>query len=102
MRASTIADIVINCTPVGMHPNVDDTPMPPAGFRAGTVAMDAVYHPENTMFLKLARERECRTVTGVDMFVRQAAIQSQLYTGSEPPLELLREVVRRKLGPFRT
>ena len=39
------------------------------------------------MFLKLARERECRTVSGVDMFLRQAAIQSQLYTGQEPPVE---------------
>lgn len=102
MRASMIPDILINCTPVGMHPNVDETPMPPAGFRPGMVVMDTVYHPENTMFLKLARERECRTVSGVDMFVRQAAIQSQLYTGQEPPVDLMREVVRRKLGPLRT
>jgi 3-dehydroquinate dehydratase/shikimate dehydrogenase len=102
MRASQVLDIAINCTPVGMHPNVDDTPMPPAGFRPGMVVMDTVYHPENTMFLKLARERECRTVSGVDMFIRQAAIQSQLYTGMDPPVELMKEVVRHKLGPFRT
>jgi 3-dehydroquinate dehydratase / shikimate dehydrogenase len=102
MRASMIPDIYINCTPVGMHPNVDDTPMPPAGFRPGMVVMDTVYHPENTMFLKLARERECRTVSGVDMFIRQASLQSQLYTGMEPPEGLMREVVRRKLGPIRS
>ncbi len=102
MRASMVPDIVINCTPVGMHPNVDDTPMPPAGFRPGMVVMDTVYHPENTMFLKLARERECKTVSGVDMFIRQAALQSQLYTGQEPPVELMRDVVRRKLGPIRS
>lgn len=94
-------NIVINCTPVGMHPNVDDTPMPPAGFQPGMVVMDTVYHPENTMFLKLARERECRTVTGVDMFVRQAAHQFLLYTGQEAPPDVMREVVRRKLGPIR-
>jgi 3-dehydroquinate dehydratase/shikimate dehydrogenase len=102
MRASLVPDIYINCTPVGMHPNVDDTPMPPAGFRPGMVVMDTVYHPENTMFLKLARERECKTVSGVDMFIRQAAIQSQLYTGQEPPVEMMRDVVRRKLGPIRS
>ena len=102
MRASMIPDILVNCTPVGMHPNVDDTPMPPAGFRPGMVVMDAVYHPENTMFLKLARERECRTVSGVDMFIRQAALQSQLYTGQAPPVELMKDVVRRKLGPIRS
>ena len=43
--------------------------------QAGMVVMDTVYHPENTMFLKLARERDCQTVSGVDMFVRQAALQ---------------------------
>jgi 3-dehydroquinate dehydratase/shikimate dehydrogenase len=102
MRASFLPDIVINCTPVGMHPNVDDTAMPPAGFRPGMTVMDTVYHPENTMLLKLARERECKTVSGVDMFIRQAAIQSQLYTGQVPPTELMRDVVRRKLGPIRS
>ena len=101
MRASMLPDILVNCTPVGMHPHVDDTPMPPAGFRAGMTVMDTVYHPENTMFLKLARERDCKTVSGVDMFIRQAAIQFGLYTGREAPVELMREVVRRKLGPIR-
>ncbi len=100
-RASQMADIVINCTPVGMHPHLDDTPMPPAGFRPGMTVMDTVYHPENTMFLKLARERDCKTVSGVDMFLRQAALQFGLYTGREPPLDLMREVVRRKLGAAR-
>jgi 3-dehydroquinate dehydratase / shikimate dehydrogenase len=100
-RAGVHCDIIINCTPVGMHPNVDDTPMPPAGFNPGMVAMDTVYHPENTMFLKLARERECKTVSGVDMFIRQAATQFQLYTGQEAPTDDMRAVVRRKLGVVR-
>jgi 3-dehydroquinate dehydratase/shikimate dehydrogenase len=100
-RASTHCDVVINCTPVGMHPNVDDTPMPPGGFRLGMLVMDTVYHPENTMFLKLARERSCLTITGVDMFIRQAAQQFLLYTGKEAPMETMRGVVRRKLGPIR-
>src|SRR6202040_3282993 len=72
MRGGTMADVVINCTPVGMHPDVDETPIPPAAFRPGMIVFDTVYHPENTMFLKLARERECATISGVDMFVRQA------------------------------
>ena len=45
------------------------------------MVFDTIYHPENTMMLKLARERGCKVVTGVDMFLRQAAIQFQLYTG---------------------
>lgn len=100
-RAGAVTDVLINCTPVGMHPNVDDTPMPPAGFKQGMLVMDTVYHPENTMMLKLARERGCTTVTGVDMFIRQAAHQFLLYTGKEGPTDLMRDVVRRKLGPLR-
>lgn len=96
-RAGTPCDILINCTPVGMHPNLDDTPVPPAAFRAGMVAFDTVYHPENTMFLKLARERDCRTITGVDMFVSQAAQQFKLFTGQDAPVDRMREVVKRKL-----
>jgi 3-dehydroquinate dehydratase / shikimate dehydrogenase len=101
MRASTLHDILINCTPVGMHPDVDETPVPPAAFKANTIAFDTVYHPENTMFLKLARERGCATITGVEMFVRQAALQFKYYTGLDAPIELMREVVRRKLSPVR-
>ena len=101
-RASIIADVIINCTPVGMHPNVDDTPLPPSAFpRPGIVVFDTVYHPENTMMLKLARERQAQVVTGVDMFLRQAALQFKLYTGQDAPLEVMRAALKRKLGPIR-
>jgi 3-dehydroquinate dehydratase / shikimate dehydrogenase len=100
MRAGTLADVLINCTPIGMHPDVDDTPIPPAGFKPGMVAFDMVYHPENTMFLKLARERSCTTISGVEMFLRQAALQFKHFTGQDAPIDLMRDVVKRKLGPL--
>ncbi len=100
-RAGTLCDALINGTPVGMHPNVDETPVPPAAFRAGMVAFDTVYHPENTLFLKLARDRECETISGVEMFVAQAAAQFRHFTGLDAPVDLMREVVRRKLGALR-
>jgi 3-dehydroquinate dehydratase/shikimate dehydrogenase len=101
-RATIIADVIVNCTPVGMHPHVDDTPLPPSAFpRPGMVAFDTVYHPENTMMLKLARERQALTVTGVEMFLRQAALQFKIYTGKDAPMDLMRETLKRKLGPLR-
>jgi 3-dehydroquinate dehydratase/shikimate dehydrogenase len=101
-RATVIADVIINCTPVGMHPHVDDTPLPPSAFpRPGIVVFDTVYHPENTMLLKLAREREAKVVTGVDMFLRQAALQFKLYTGHDAPVDLMAATLKRKLGPLR-
>jgi len=101
-RATLVADVIVNCTPVGMHPEVDETPLPPSAFpRPSMVVFDTIYHPENTMMLKLARERGCATRTGVDMFVRQAALQFQLYTGRDAPTDLMRATLKRKLGPLR-
>ncbi len=101
-RATLISDVIINCTPVGMHPHVDDTPLPPSAFpRPGIVAFDTVYHPENTMLLKLARERQAIAITGVDMFLHQAALQFKIYTGLDAPLEVMLETLKRKLGPLR-
>jgi 3-dehydroquinate dehydratase/shikimate dehydrogenase len=101
-RATSIADVIVNCTPVGMHPHVDDTPLPASAFpRPGIVIMDTVYHPENTMVLKLARERQAVTITGLDMFLRQAALQFKIYTGEDAPLDVMRETLKRKLGPLR-
>jgi 3-dehydroquinate dehydratase / shikimate dehydrogenase len=102
MRATNLVDVVINATPVGMHPNVDDTPLPPAAFnRPGMVVFDTIYHPENTMLIKLARERGCQIVTGVDMFLRQAAYQFKLYTGQEPPVDAMVVALKQKLSPLR-
>ena len=102
MRASTVADVVINATPVGMHPNVDDTPLPPAAFsRPGMIVFDTIYHPENTMMIKLARERGCKTVTGTDMFIRQAEVQFKLYTGRDAPIDAMRDSLTLKLTPLR-
>ncbi len=101
-RTSTPSDVIINATPVGMHPNVDDTPLPAGAFsRPGMVVFDTIYHPENTMMLKLARERGAVTVTGVDMFLQQAAQQFKLYTGLDAPVDVMRDVLHRKLRPLR-
>ena len=101
-RASLIVDVVVNCTPVGMHPDVDDTPLPPAAFtRPGMMVFDTIYHPENTMLIKLARERGALVVTGVEMFVLQAAHQFKLYTGLDAPLDLMRNLIKRRLGPLK-
>jgi 3-dehydroquinate dehydratase/shikimate dehydrogenase len=101
-RAGNVTDVVINATPVGMHPNLDDTPLPPAAFsRAGMVVFDTIYHPENTMLLKLARERGAIGISGADMFIRQAELQFKLYTGQDAPEGLMRSTLKRKLSPLR-
>jgi 3-dehydroquinate dehydratase/shikimate dehydrogenase len=95
-------DLLMNCTPVGMHPNVDSTPFDRESLRSSMVVFDAVYNPENTLLVKEARSRGCKVVSGLDMFVRQAALQFQYFTGQPGPADLMREVLKRAIGAART
>jgi 3-dehydroquinate dehydratase/shikimate dehydrogenase len=99
-RGAVFADILVNCTPVGMFPNVDDTPFPMNWFRDDMIVFDTVYNPENTLFLKQAREHSCRTVSGIEMFVRQAALQYEYFTGQGAPVDVMRETLRRGISPL--
>jgi 3-dehydroquinate dehydratase/shikimate dehydrogenase len=98
-RHSVLCDVLVNCTSVGMHPHVDETPVHHSLLKPGLTVMDIVYTPETTMLIREARGRGCHVVTGVDMFVRQAAAQFKLFTGQEATLEYLRTVLRRALSP---
>ncbi|MBN2475388.1 MAG: shikimate dehydrogenase [Pirellulales bacterium] len=98
VRHSVSPDLLLNCTPVGMHPNVDETPFDRHHLRPSMVVFDAVYNPENTLLIKEARSRNCQVVTGVEMFVRQACLQFELFTGQEGPAELMRDVIKRAIA----
>ncbi|MFM8378157.1 MAG: shikimate dehydrogenase [Planctomycetia bacterium] len=88
-------DCLVNATPVGLHPNVNETPFDKEHLRSYMVVFDTVYNPENTLLVKEARSIGCRIVTGVDMFVRQAAIQFRIWHDREPPHQVMREALKR-------
>lgn len=91
------AEIVVNCTPMGMHPNVDACPV--AGLGAGVkVVFDTIYNPLQTKLLAMAKSRGCVCVSGLDMFVLQAAAQFELWTGKPAPTGTMRDVVERRLN----
>jgi 3-dehydroquinate dehydratase/shikimate dehydrogenase len=98
-RHNVPCDTVINCTSVGMHPNLDESPIHNSFLKPGLLVFDTIYTPETTLLIREARERGCQVLTGVDMFVRQAGLQFALFTGKEPPLELMTKLVRRALSP---
>jgi 3-dehydroquinate dehydratase/shikimate dehydrogenase len=100
-RHMSDVEIIVNCTPVGMHPNVDETPFNKSHLKPSTIVFDTVYNPESTLLLKEARSHGCRTVTGVEMFIRQAALQFLLFTGKEAPEPLMRETLKRAIGPVK-
>jgi 3-dehydroquinate dehydratase/shikimate dehydrogenase len=100
--ARIVADAeIINCTPVGMHPNVDESPIRSHHLKPSMVVFDVVYNPESTLLLKEARSHGCRIVTGVEMFIRQAKLQFLLFTGQEAPEALMRDTLKRAIGPVK-
>jgi 3-dehydroquinate dehydratase/shikimate dehydrogenase len=90
--------LIVNGTPVGMHPVVNETPYDHRHLFHDTVIFDTVYNPEQTLLIKQAREAGSHTITGIDMFVGQAALQFKLFTGQMAPLELMRQVIRRAIS----
>jgi 3-dehydroquinate dehydratase/shikimate dehydrogenase len=82
-----------------MHPNVDESPIHPSFLKPGLVVMEIVYTPETTLLVKEARSRGCHVLTGVDVFVRQAALQFELFAGRQAPLDMMRRVVRHAFSP---
>lgn len=99
-RQRVQCDILINCTPIGMHPNVDESPVSKTFLKHSMLVFDTVYNPESTLLVKDARSRNCQVITGVDMFVRQAKLQYFLFTGQEADEELMRDVVKKAIGPI--
>ena len=100
-RQNHQCDVLINCTPVGMHPNLDESPFEEEWFDKRTLVFDTIYNPEQTLMIKQARAAECKTITGVDMFVLQAARQFKLFTGIQPDIKLIRYEVKRATSAAR-
>ena len=82
-------DLLINATSIGMHPDVDRTPVTKEKLKksagAECVVFDSVYNPVQTRLLKDAAELGLETVSGEKMFLNQAARQFRLFTGREMP-----------------
>ena len=95
------ADAWLNTTSLGMHPDTDAGPfddrVPP--LTPETLVWDAVYTPRRTKLLRQAADAGARTAGGLEMFVRQAAAQSEAWTGRPAPLDAIRAAAEARLGP---
>ena len=92
------ADVIIHCTPIGMHPNEDASLIPAKLFSPEQVVFDIVYTPLETKLLTEAKSRGLKVISGVDMFVNQAVLQFEHFTGVDAPVEVMRRVVLEQLG----
>jgi 3-dehydroquinate dehydratase/shikimate dehydrogenase len=87
------AKLLINCTSVGMYPDVDATPVPEKYLKKGMAVFDSVYNPAETLLLQQAKKKRLKTIDGLSMFINQAAAQFKLFTGKNPNLKLMRKTI---------
>jgi 3-dehydroquinate dehydratase/shikimate dehydrogenase len=92
-------DLLINCTPVGMYPRVDQTPIPAEHLTGGYV-YDLVYNPSVTRLLRDAATRGLVTIGGLEMLVAQAREQFQWWVGTRPQSGVMREAALKRLAEF--
>ncbi len=92
------AELLINCTSIGMHPDVANTPIPAACLKEEMTVFDTVYNPVETLFLSQAKLTGAKTIDGLTMFVNQACAQFRLFTGEEADPALMRKIVLEKLS----
>jgi len=89
-------DIVVNCTPLGMHPNEDVMPVDPTGFDKGTVLVDLIYNPHRTKFLKVGEEQGMQVVNGLGMLIHQALEAYRIWTGQSETAEFVKQTLARQ------
>ncbi len=92
------ADIIINTTSVGMHPDTDRTLVTADMMHTGQVIFDIVYSPLETCLLREAKKAGAVTIDGIKMLVLQGAESFRIWTGIEPPVDVMEQAVRDVLG----
>lgn len=91
-------NLIVNCTPVGMFPKTDDSPVYTLDMvQPGTLICDIIYNPLMTRFLCLAKDKDLPTVDGLSMFVNQAALSLELWLGIKAPVGFMRGVAEDAL-----
>lgn len=75
-------DLLINATPVGMHPKTDRMPCTPEVLEKVSCVFDAVYNPKETLLAKTAREKGAKAMTGMAMLVLQAVAAHEIWDGA--------------------
>lgn len=92
------ADLLINCTPVGMQPKEEASPVPREMLHQGLTVFDLVYNPRPTKLLKEASAAGAKTMDGLAQLVEQAALQFKLFTGEEAPHGVMMKAAAEAMG----
>ncbi|MGI0493371.1 shikimate dehydrogenase [Alkalinema pantanalense CENA528] len=96
------AGLIVNTTPIGMHPQVDQSPLTIAEvalISSNAIAYDLIYIPNPTQFLKQAHDRGALAIDGLEMLVQQGAAALKIWTQQDTvPVDTMRKALQQHLG----
>lgn len=94
MNELTNQDIIINCTPCGMYPKIEYSPVNENILSKFSAAVDLIYNPDETLFLNQAGKLGLKTVNGLYMLVAQAAASQEIWKEIKISTEFVDEIYR--------
>lgn len=86
------SDIAVNCTPLGMYPNLNNSPIEEKYIGKFESAVDMIYNPKKTLFLKYAQEAGLKAVNGLYMLVGQAIAAQEIWNDIKIPKSVIDEI----------
>ncbi len=93
------ADILVDTTPLGMDPHIDDAPIARAdNMHENLVVFDAVYNPNETVLIKEAIKAGAKPVYGIKMLLYQGAESFKIWTGQDAPIDVMEKALNEYLG----
>ena len=98
-REAPRADLIVQTTPLGMWPHIESTPwVEEVPYPSGALLFDLVYNPRETRLMQWARRAGAKASHGLGMLVHQGAEAFKMWTGQEPPIEVMYAACNRVLG----
>ncbi|MGE1102435.1 shikimate dehydrogenase [Peribacillus simplex] len=91
-------DLIIQTTSSGMSPELDHSPLKVDQLKTGAIVSDIIYNPLQTKLLREAGEKGAETQNGLGMFINQAALAFEIWTGIMPDTARMTDIVLNKLG----
>lgn len=89
--------LIVNCTPVGMYPNIDDSPISEKVSKKYENSVDLIYNPSETKFLKFAKNSGKKAVNGLYMLVAQAVEAEEIWQGKKIDNEVIKNIMKEEL-----
>lgn len=93
--------LVVNTTPIGMYPEVGESPLGEAAIALlpfDTIVYDLIYTPRPTQLLEFAQRQGLHIIDGLEMLIQQGAVGFELWTGDAPSIDVMRQAALEVLG----